>query len=109
VAAIVAAAVFASTGLAKLDGAMIGRFEEWGYAPSFAIAIGVLELIGALGLLIPRCSARAALGLLVIMLGALGTHVIEGEYVAALAPTSMIAVLGFVLFGRGLADVVTAD
>jgi putative oxidoreductase len=102
VIAIVAAVVFASAGLRKLDGEMIGQFEEWGYAPSFAITIGVLELIGAVGLLIPRSSAQAALGLIVIMFGAIGTHVLDGDYAAALLPTLMLALLGFVLFGRGL-------
>ena len=101
-AAIAASAVFATTGIAKLGGAMIGRFEQWGYAPSFAMTIGVVEVLGAIGLLIPRCSACAALGLIVIMFGALGTHVIDGDWIAALAPTLMLALLGFVVYGRGL-------
>jgi putative oxidoreductase len=102
VSVFVASAVFASAGLRKLGGDMIGQFEEWGYVPSFAIAIGVLELVGAIGLLLPRCSAQAALGLIVIMFGAIGTHVLDGDYIAALLPTLMLALLGFVLFGRGL-------
>ncbi|MFO7564855.1 MAG: DoxX family protein [Enhygromyxa sp.] len=103
VAAILASAVFAIAGIGKLDKAMIGRFEEWGYTPGLAIAIGLLELLGAVGLLIPRCSAWAALGLIVIMFGALGTHLLAGEYLAALAPTLMLGLLGLVLFGRATA------
>src|SRR5262245_39562680 len=94
VSVIVAAAVFASAGLRKLGGGMIGQFEEWGYVPCFAIAIGVLELVGAVGLLLPRSSAQAALGLIVIMFGAIGTHVLDGDYVAALLPMLMLGLLG---------------
>jgi uncharacterized membrane protein YphA (DoxX/SURF4 family) len=108
VSTFVAAAVFARSGAALLGGAMIGQFEQWGYAPSFSITIGVLELIGAIGLLIPRSSACAALGLIVIMFGAVGIHALEGDYVAALAPAAIIGLLGFVLFGRGMCQFATA-
>jgi putative oxidoreductase len=101
--AIVAAVVFARVGVQMLSGAMIGQFEEWGYAPSFSLTIGVLELFGAIGLLVPRSSAQAALGLIVLTFGALGIRLLEGDYAAALGPTLMIGLLGFVLFGRGLA------
>lgn len=103
VAAIGCAAVFAIAGIGKLRGAMIGRFEEWGYTPGLALTIGVLELVGALALLYPRSAAASALGLIVIMFGALGTHLLAGEYLAALAPLLLLGLLGFVLFGRGLA------
>jgi putative oxidoreductase len=104
VAAIVSALVFTIAAFAKLGGAMIGRFEVWGYTPSFAITIGLLELLGAVGLLIPRSAAWAALGLILIMLGALETHVLEGEYLAALGPIVMLGLLGVVLYGRVTGD-----
>jgi len=102
--AIVAAAVFAKSGVEMLAGAKIGQFEEWGYAPGFSITIGALQLAGAIALLIPRSSAKAALALIVVMFGAVGIHALHGDYLAAIAPMLMIALLGFVLFGRGLSE-----
>lgn len=102
VSAIVAAAASAKTGVELLSGAGIGQFEKWGYAPSFSITIGVLQLVGAIGLLVPRSSALAALGLIVILFGAVGIQALEGDYLAAIAPMLMIGLLAFVLFGRGL-------
>ncbi len=99
-AVLATSAVFIAAALAKLDGGWIGRFEEWGYRPNFAVAIGVLELIGAVALLIPWTSAWAALGLMVIMFGALWTHVSEADWISASVPASLIGLLGFVLFGR---------
>ena len=102
IAAVAAAAVFVRVGAAKLGGEWIGRFEQWGYRPNFSIFIGCLELAGALTLVIPATSAWAALGLILIMFGALETHLVEANWFAAAAPASMIGLLGFVLFGRGL-------
>lgn len=101
-AAILAAGIFIIAGGAKLAGAMIEHFEAWGYAPEFGLAIGFAEIAGALGLVIPRTSGWAALGLIVIMFGALGTHFVEADYAAAMVPMVMLALLSFVLFGRGL-------
>lgn len=103
-AAIVAAAVFAKSGVEMLAGAKIGQFEQWGYAPGFSLTIGALQLAGALALLIPRSAAKAALALIVVMFGAVGIHALHGDYLAMLGPTLMIALLGFVLFGRGLLE-----
>jgi putative oxidoreductase len=102
VAVVAAAVVFAMAGGAKVSGASIGQFEEWGYTPAFAVGIGFIEIVGAIGLLIPRACGWAALGLIVVMFGALGTHVSEAEYGAAMVPMLMIVLLSFVLFGRGL-------
>lgn len=103
-AAIVAAAVFAKSGVEMLAGAKIGQFEQWGYAPGFSITIGVLQLVAALALLIPRSAAKAALALIVVMFGAVAIHALHGDYLATLAPMLMIALLGFLLFGRGLLE-----
>ena len=87
---------------------MIGQFEEWGHAPGLSITLGVLELAGALGLLIPRSSTCAALGLIVITFGALGMQLLERDWIAALGPTLMIGLLGLVLVGRGSSRSATA-
>jgi putative oxidoreductase len=101
-AALFTAALFIVTGAAKLNGMMTDQFSVWGYGASFALAIGMLEFIGAIGLLIPRTAGWAALGLSVVMLGAIGTHVAHGDYIAALVPVALLGLLGFILWGRGL-------
>ncbi len=55
------------------------RFANWGYPDNFLYVIGVLEMLGAVGLLIPRLAGYAAGGLIVIMIGATITHLIHGE------------------------------
>lgn len=102
IAAIAVASVLVWVGVAKLEGEWTARFELWGYRPQFALVIGCLELAGALALVIPATSAAAALGLILIMIGALETHLLEADWLAAAAPALMIALLAFVLVGRGL-------
>lgn len=101
-AALFSATLFFVAATAVLNGSLNAQFAAWGYDANFALAIGVLEFIGAVGLLLPRSAGWAALGLSVIMLGAIGTHVAHGEYLLALMPATVLGLLGFVLWGRGL-------
>ena len=62
------------------------------FSPLVVKGIGVLELLGAIGLIVPSASrvmpkltVFAALGLFIIMAGAAGTHVLFGE------PEKMVA------------------
>ncbi len=57
----------------------VSRFSAWGYPEWFLYVIAVLEAAGAVGLLIPRIAPYAAGGLIVIMLGAMYTHLTHGE------------------------------
>lgn len=99
---IIAATIFVYAGWSKLTGVEIGQFEAWGYTPAFAVGIGVIEVVGGIGLLIPRTSGWASLALVAVMLGTIGTHLGEADYGAALAPVLMVVVLSFVLFARGV-------
>lgn len=49
--------------------------SQWVYARWFLTFIGICELLGAIGLLIPRVAALAAAGLCGIMIGAVYTLV----------------------------------
>jgi uncharacterized membrane protein YphA (DoxX/SURF4 family) len=75
------AVLFAIQGVLKLSGSpgWISRFSGWGYPDHFYLAVGVAELLGAIGLLIPRLASFGALVLLVVMLGATATHVVHRE------------------------------
>ena len=48
-------------------------FAGWGYPSWMATATGVAEVAGAVGLLVPRLAFYAAMLLLAVMAGALGT------------------------------------
>lgn len=96
------AALFLVSGGAKFIGMMDERFVEWGYTVGFAAIIGILEIVGAIGLLVPRTAGWAAVGLMVIMLGAVWTHATHQEYVALATPIVVFAALAFVAWGRGL-------
>lgn len=73
------------------------RFANWGYPDHFLYVIGVLEMLGAVGLLIPRLAGYAAGGLIVLMIGATITHLVHGEF-----PGSVIhlVLLSIILYAR---------
>jgi putative oxidoreductase len=75
------ATLFAIQGVVKLSGSpvWVSRFSEWGYPDHFYLAVGVAELLGAIGLLIPRLANFGALVLVVIMIGATATHIVHRE------------------------------
>ena len=72
------AAVFAGAGLAKLGGepAMVGLFDDIGAGAGLRYLVGLLEVAGAVGLLVPRLTGLAALGLAALMVGATVTNVV---------------------------------
>ena len=84
----------------KLSGAASPMFEGWGYAAWFATLIGVLELAGAIGLVIPKSTRWAILGLTAIMLGAAYTHLANGEGVQVVRPLVFLAGLWGLWFLR---------
>ena len=57
----------------------VGRFEAWGYPAWFLYLIAALETAGAIGLLIPRLAPFAAGGLILIMIGAMYTHLTHDQ------------------------------
>jgi putative oxidoreductase len=82
----------------------VGRFSNWGYPDGFYFVVGVLEVVGVVALLIPRTAGRAAAGLLVIMIAALLTHLVNGEGIAVVRPLIVIVLLAPVLWLRGFAS-----
>ena len=87
------AAGYLMSGVGKLTGAATQMFEDWGYAPWFATLIGVLELSGALGLLIPKLTRAAILGLTGIMIGASYTHIANAQGAQVLRPLIFLVLL----------------
>ena len=82
------AAVFVFTASRKFMGhpVPVATVEALGAGQWLRIAIGVAELAGAIGLLVPRLAGLAASCLALLMLGAVGTHLllVGGSAVPAL-------------------------
>jgi len=73
----------------------------------FVRFIGVCEVLGALGLILPgifrvrpELTPLAATGLIVIMVGAIVTTLKSGDVAPALLPLVMLILLAFVAYGR---------
>ncbi len=90
--------LFASSGKLMSAPEVVENFTRYGHGDAFRLFIGSAELSGAIGLWIPRLAFWAALGLIVIMLGAIYTHVTHGE--AMFAPLVAALLLGFVAWAR---------
>ena len=90
------------SGVPKLMGEaeVAANFERWGYPDWFLMLTGVLELLGAIGLLIPMTAGWAASGLVLVMLGAAWTHISNNEGFMAVVPLSFLALLAVVAYLR---------
>lgn len=73
--------VFIKAGWAKFSSTSgwARAFAYWGYPAWFRVLVGVIESAGALLLLVPATAIYAAAALIVIMLGAMGTHIYDGR------------------------------
>jgi putative oxidoreductase len=94
--------VFLAAGGNKLadTASAIQQFSDhFGLPGWLAVVIGLCEVAGAIGLLIPRFSKLAAAGLSVIMLGAAGSHIrADDPFFAPLIPIVLLALLGTFLW-----------
>ena len=88
--AIFLAVAFVFVGILKLEGPSAirwtERFVRWGYPANTQYVIGVLEILGGLGVLIPKWRRAAAATLVVLMIGALGTHAAHAEFQRLIPP-----------------------
>lgn len=73
---------FLGAGLSKLLTAekVLEQFQEWGISDQMRMLIGSVEIIGAIGLLIPLLRKWAILVLTGLMIGALYTHFVNYEF-----------------------------
>ena len=68
------ALLYVASGLGKvtLEATVVAGFTAMGIGPGLTVTIGVLELLGAVGLLIPRIAGLAATAFVALMVGAVG-------------------------------------
>ena len=101
VGAIFLAVAFVSVGVSKLEGASAmrwaERFAQWGYPANARYVVGVFEILGGLGVLIPRWRHAASLMLVGVMAGALCTHVVNAELPRVIPPL-LLGGLAFLLY-----------
>lgn len=98
VLAILLGVLYLMTGGFKLSGSemMVGQFEHWGYPIWFMYLVGVYEVVTAF--LLFRGSTRfyGAVAAMVVMLGAIFTHLKAGEITLAAAPLVLFVLAGFI-------------
>ena len=99
--AIFLAVAFVWAGVSKLEGASAMRWTErfghWGYPANAQYVVGVFEILGGLGVLIPRWRRPASLTLGALMMGALCTHVVNGEFPRVIPPL-VLGGLAFLMY-----------
>jgi putative oxidoreductase len=93
------AAFFVLAAVPKLAGAalMVQLFDDIGVGQWFRYVVAILEIAGAIGLLIPRLSGLAALGLVGFMVGAVATHlfIVGGNPASALVGLVLATVIAW--------------
>jgi uncharacterized membrane protein YphA (DoxX/SURF4 family) len=103
--AIVLAVAFVLVGISKLEGPSAlrwaDRFANWGFPANTQYLIGMAEILGGIGVLIPRWRRVAAAMLVAIMIGALCTHVARAEF-PRLIPPLVLGGLAFLLCSASL-------
>lgn len=89
------ALLYGAAGVAKVLAAppFVELFLAWGYPLSLMTAIGLFELIGAVGLLLPRIASVAALSLALLMVAAIYTHLFRGGPLFAFVPLGLMVAL----------------
>ena len=76
------------------------HFIRWGYPGWFWLAIGILEVVAALALLVPRAASVAAIVLAVTMVSAVATFLHAGEAPRMLGPLLVLPFLCAVAYMR---------
>ena len=108
---ILLAFVFFMTGIMKLTQSKEVMVEKMAWVEDFSAntikIIGALEVAGAVGLILPSLipllpilTPLAGLGLVLTMIGAALTHLRHQEYPAIIPNLVLLALAGFVAYGR---------
>jgi uncharacterized membrane protein YphA (DoxX/SURF4 family) len=98
------ALTFAASASGKLDprGNIAEAFTRWGYPIPMMMAIGVVEMLASIALLVPRFTTPACAVLALTMVGSIVTHFTNFDEMGwPLLPVALIALLAVVWrYGR---------
>jgi uncharacterized membrane protein YphA (DoxX/SURF4 family) len=108
---VLVAAAFLVSGATKLSQPKEKLVKNWAWVEDFSQGsvriIGALEVLGAIGIVLPALTGilpsltpLAALGLVLTMIGATLTHLRRAEYGAIAVPAVLLILAAFVAYGR---------
>ena len=82
-------------------------FDALPFSRTFMVVIGILQVLGAIGLILPwalriqpNLTPLAAAGLTIIMIGAVMTHLMRGEVAQAIPALIITLLAAFVAYAR---------
>jgi putative oxidoreductase len=105
---VLAAAAFLFAAFAKFTGdpVVVATFDAMGAGAWLMHLVAVLEVLGAIALLIPRLAALAGIAFVMLMVGAALTHLVLGE--SAVGTLPFLLVPAVIAWGRwgGLVELV---
>jgi putative oxidoreductase len=93
--------VMTGGGLSKLSGEshQVAMFVLHGLPRWFLVLVGTFEMLGGILLLVPATTPIGSLVLSTLMVGALWTHAVHGEWID-LIPVTVLLTLFLLIFGR---------
>ncbi len=95
------AAYFVHSGVSLLGDDFVGKFDKIGSGQWLRYVTGVLEIAGALGLLVPRLCGLAAVGLVGVMTGAVVTELfVLADPAGAVLPAVLLVLAAVVAWFR---------
>ena len=99
---LLAAFLLIASGLPKLMGQAdaVESFEQIGWGQWFRYVTGVVEVAGAIGLLIPRLAGLAAAGLIGLMAGAILTQILVLDPAWSAMPAAFAVVFAAIAWDR---------
>jgi uncharacterized membrane protein YphA (DoxX/SURF4 family) len=102
IVSVLGALAYAAAGAAKVLGTpeMAEGFTHFGLPLWFMTFIGLCEVAGAVGLLLPRLSFWAASGLAIIMVGAVVLHVTYDDVATAVPALVLLVLMGYIAWQR---------
>ena len=103
------ALAFLISGVTKVMGTnmQVENFEKWRYPQWFRVVTGLVEVVGATGLIFgfwfPMVAVAAAILLMATMIGALYTDLFRGDRPKAVVPATLLSMVVVVaVFGHHL-------
>ena len=75
------------------------QFIEFGLPNYFILLVGILEVVGAIGIMIPFLSLYASIGLVLLLLGAISNHIKVKHPLKSFSPA--------IVLGSGLITLIT--
>ena len=96
------ALLYLGTGFAMVSGVekVVQEFTLFGLPGWFRIAVGGLEILGAILLLIPAFTGAASFGLSILMIGGFACHAMFPPPIETLPPLICFAILTYICLTR---------